>query len=45
MGFMEGRSTSEVGQKFREMYWPALVANWQVWPIAQAVNFKLMPLP
>lgn len=45
MGYMEGRSTSEVGQKFQEMYWPALVANWKVWPIAQAVNFKLMPLP
>jgi hypothetical protein len=23
----------------------ALISNWKVWPLAQAVNFSLMPLP
>ncbi len=27
-----------------QMYWPALLANWQVWPLVQAINFRFMPL-
>lgn len=26
------------------MYMPALLANWQVWPLIQLVNFRFVPL-
>lgn len=26
------------------MYRPALISNWQVWPLIQMVNFSLVPL-
>ncbi|KAL7425294.1 hypothetical protein Q5752_000982 [Cryptotrichosporon argae] len=45
MGVMEGKTMDEIGDKFKDMYWPALLANWKVWPLIQTVNFKLMPLP
>ncbi|EEB91189.1 hypothetical protein MPER_10490, partial [Moniliophthora perniciosa FA553] len=32
-------------QKYNDLYAPALVTNWQVWPIAQLINFRFMPLP
>lgn len=41
---MEGRSVEGVGQKFDEMYMSALLANWQVWPLVQTINFRFMPL-
>lgn len=44
MGYMERGSTDGVKDKFREMYIPALLANWQVWPLVQLVNFRYMPL-
>lgn len=44
MGFMEGRNVEGVQDKFSEMYWPALLANWQVWPLVQTINFRFMPL-
>ncbi|KAF8326227.1 uncharacterized protein EI90DRAFT_3031214 [Cantharellus anzutake] len=45
MGFMEGRNAAGVQKKFADMYKPAIIANWQVWPLAQLVNFRYMPLP
>ncbi|ORY34585.1 hypothetical protein BCR39DRAFT_513490 [Naematelia encephala] len=44
MGIMEGKTTDEIGQKFSDMYFPAILANWKVWPVIQTINFKLMPL-
>ncbi|KDN38266.1 hypothetical protein K437DRAFT_211251, partial [Tilletiaria anomala UBC 951] len=44
MGTFEGRDIEGVKQKFKDMYFPALLANWQVWPLVQAVNFRFMPL-
>lgn len=44
MGLMEGRSVQGVQDKFKDMYWPALLANWQVWPLVQTINFRFMPL-
>jgi Mpv17 / PMP22 family len=32
---MEGRDASHVAGKFRDLYRPAMLANWQVWPLAQ----------
>ncbi|CAD6892223.1 unnamed protein product [Tilletia controversa] len=44
MGIMEGRSFSGIQEKFSEMYFPALIANWQLWPAVQLVNFRFVPL-
>ena len=35
MGLMEGRDARHIGGKFRDLYRPAILANWQVWPLAQ----------
>ena len=35
MGIMEGRDRDHIAEKFRQLYWPALKTNWQVWPAAQ----------
>ncbi|KAJ3771535.1 hypothetical protein FB446DRAFT_789503 [Lentinula raphanica] len=45
IGAMEGRSVPQIKQKFSDLYKPALITNWQVWPIAQLINFRFMPLP
>jgi len=45
MGVMEGRSREQIGEKYRDLYKPALLANWKVWPVAQLINFRYMPLP
>ncbi|OCH96583.1 hypothetical protein OBBRIDRAFT_717993 [Obba rivulosa] len=45
MGVMEGRDLPHIRAKFKDMYTPALIANWQVWPLVQFVNFRYMPLP
>lgn len=44
MGAMERQSVEGVKAKFGEMYTPALLANWQIWPLVQLVNFRYMPL-
>ncbi|PFH46981.1 hypothetical protein AMATHDRAFT_68607 [Amanita thiersii Skay4041] len=45
MGIMEGRSPSQITEKVQDLFKPAIVTNWQVWPVAQFVNFRYMPLP
>ncbi|KDQ54727.1 hypothetical protein JAAARDRAFT_181270 [Jaapia argillacea MUCL 33604] len=44
MGIMEGRDRAHIRGKYRDLFAPAIVANWQVWPLAQLVNFRFMPL-
>ncbi|KAK0198606.1 hypothetical protein F5146DRAFT_99239 [Armillaria mellea] len=45
MGVMEGRDLSQIQEKYKDLYKPALITNWQVWPVAQLINFRFMPLP
>ncbi|THV05978.1 hypothetical protein K435DRAFT_744166 [Dendrothele bispora CBS 962.96] len=45
MGVLENRSPQEIREKFSDLYKPALITNWQVWPLAQLINFRFMPLP
>ncbi|KAI0762617.1 hypothetical protein C8Q74DRAFT_1207785 [Fomes fomentarius] len=45
MGIMEGRDAKHIGQRYKDLYKPVLLANWQVWPVAQLINFRYMPLP
>jgi protein Mpv17 len=44
MGVMEGRSREQIQQKYTDIFMPALIANWKVWPLAQLINFRYMPL-
>ena len=41
MATMEGGSPK---QKLETTWWPALKANWMVWPAVQFVNFSFLPL-
>lgn len=45
MGVLERRSPAQIKEKFSDLYIPALVTNWKVWPVAQFINFRYMPLP
>lgn len=45
MGLMEGRDAQHIRGKFKDLYGQAIIANWQVWPLAQLINFRFMPLP
>ncbi|KAF8480945.1 hypothetical protein DFH94DRAFT_436166 [Russula ochroleuca] len=45
MGVMEGRDSKHIRGRFEDIYQPALLANWKIWPAAQFINFRFMPLP
>jgi len=45
VGIMEGHDIKKIREKYRDMYIPALLANWKAWPLAQLINFRYMPLP
>lgn len=45
MGMMEGRTRSQIKQKYKDLFGDAILANWKVWPLAQYMNFRYMPLP
>ncbi|KIM48421.1 hypothetical protein M413DRAFT_440149 [Hebeloma cylindrosporum] len=45
MGIMEARSLRQIKDRVKDLYRTALVANWKVWPLAQLINFRYMPLP
>ncbi|MBW0502242.1 hypothetical protein O181_041957 [Austropuccinia psidii MF-1] len=44
MGFTEGSSWSTIQTRVHQLFFKLLLANWQVWPIIQLINFKCMPL-
>ena len=35
MGVMEGRDLKHIHARFEDIYRPALLANWKIWPVAQ----------
>lgn len=35
MGIMEGRNGRHIQDKYRDLFTPLVVTNWQVWPVAQ----------
>ncbi|SRR6266702_2812118 len=35
MGMMEGRDPEHIRARFNDIYQPALLANWKIWPAAQ----------
>ena len=43
--FMETGDASAGITKIQEKLWPTLKVNWVVWPVLQAVNLSVVPLP
>ncbi|PHH67067.1 hypothetical protein CDD81_4462 [Ophiocordyceps australis] len=41
MATMEGASAKE---RLNKAWWPALKANWMLWPFVQVINFGFLPL-
>lgn len=41
MGLMEGRDVQHIRGKFKDLYGQAIVANWQVWPLAQVCTLQV----
>jgi len=44
MGFLEGSHWEVIYARLNRLFWKLILANWQVWPIIQLINFKFMPL-
>lgn len=45
IGLMERNTPDQLEDKFRRVYWQVLYTNWCVWPLFQALNFTLVPVP
>ncbi|KAK2462075.1 hypothetical protein APHAL10511_006538 [Amanita phalloides] len=45
IGLMEGRGPEQIKEKFDDLFVPVLLTNWKIWPLAQLINFRYMPLP
>lgn len=41
---LEGKTNKEAWGNVEERIWPTMKANWTLWPIAQIINFKLIPV-
>ena len=39
MGIMERRDLKQIRVRFEDIYQPALLANWKIWPAAQVRRF------
>lgn len=44
MTITEGGGRRAVTRKFQEVYFPALKANFMLWPAVQTLNFRVVPL-
>jgi len=42
---LEGKSLEQTKEKIQRDFVPILLVNWTVWPLAQYVNFALIPAP
>lgn len=45
VGLLEGQLFPDIVTSWRSRIWSSMLANWSIWPIAQAVNFLFVPLP
>jgi hypothetical protein len=41
MGVMEGREPKQIRARFNDIYQPALLTNWKIWPAAQVCQLML----
>ena len=42
MGIMEGRDGRHIQEKFRDLYKPLIITNWQVWPLVQVSDSTVL---
>jgi len=44
MTVAEGGGRRAIARKFRDVYMPALKANYMLWPAVQILNFRVVPI-
>ncbi|KXN73892.1 hypothetical protein CONCODRAFT_77145 [Conidiobolus coronatus NRRL 28638] len=44
MGKLEGKTFTDIKEKFNRQYFTALFSNYTLWPASQFINFSLIPL-
>ena len=44
LGFMNNQSVEQIKQNIRTNYVDIMIANYKIWPMAQMLNFYLVPL-
>lgn len=44
LNYFQNLNAKSTAVAVRNSYWPALKTNWQVWTVAQYVNFQYVPL-
>jgi protein Mpv17 len=44
MGKLEGKTFTDIKEKFNRNYFTALISNYALWPASQFINFSLIPL-
>lgn len=45
MGLMEGQNPQQLQTKYRDVFIPALIANWKVWPALQVSSQAAIHIP
>lgn len=43
LGILDKRPSSEVAEMVKKQFWPALIAQYKVWPFVQILNFWVIP--
>ncbi|KAK0066102.1 protein Mpv17 [Biomphalaria pfeifferi] len=44
MGLLKGETIQEIKNKFQKEFFPLLFTSYKVWPLAQLINFYVLPL-
>lgn len=44
LGSMAKLEGTDAQKRIEKTWWPALKANWMVWPAVQTINFAVVPL-
>jgi len=44
LGYSDGLTSTEIIERVKLLFWPSLKANWALWPLAQIINFKFIPI-
>jgi len=43
MGLLEGLSFREIKERIKTNYWSTQKMSWKIWPVAQVINFAVIP--
>jgi protein Mpv17 len=42
--YLDGKTAMEIKEHLSETYRPAVLMNYQIWPLVQLFNFAIVPL-